>query len=170
MKHQQSENQQKIEQNQQKIEHLILDQKIREKVSFSSMSAGKFEKIREHSGLDVVAYEWNNATSSSSSSSAAALSSNNKIPGFQWSDENESQQSDRYLQYLRDNLTPWPRNLILDKVPKNMLDCFASRWLPFDLSGNADVMVVTRAANQVRIPQAGLVLAMELKKQVSDQA
>ena len=62
-------------------------------------------------------------------------SSHAMTPAFQWSDENENQQYERYLSYLRSNLSV-PRHLSVERAPPSLLDTFKSRYLPFDVRGN----------------------------------
>jgi len=143
----------------------LITARQRQSVTLSGMSAGHIEQIQQHLRMAVLAVDWSEVAPSlvSSSSSSTSLSS---IPAFQWSDENENQQADRYLQYLKQYLSI-PRHLYMDSAPPSLLDTSKSRYLPFDITGTSDVMVVERASGV--LPIFGVRMLMELKKKQPDE-
>ncbi len=132
----------------------------RETVALSDLSAGHFERIRQYVRMTVEPVEWSAILPSAPSTTST--SSTSVIPAFQWSDENENQQQERYLSYLRSNLSV-PRHLSVERAPVSLLDTFKSRYLPFDVRGTSDVMVVERASGIT--PVFGIRMLLELKKQ-----
>lgn len=127
----------------------------RERISLSELSAGHFEQIRQYVRMTVQSLEWSAALSS-------PLSLSSSIPAFQWSDENENQQYERYLQYLVQHLSV-PRHLLVKRAPVGMLDTLKSRLLPFDLTGTSDVMIVEKSAGTLT-PIFGVRMLFEMKK------
>jgi len=142
----------------------LITARQRQSVTLSGMSAGHIEQIQQHLRMAVQAVDWSEVAPSlvSSSSSSTSLSS---IPAFRWSDENENQQADRYLPYLKQHLFI-PRHLHMDSAPPSLLDTSKSRYLPFDITGTSDVMVVERASGPA--PIFGTRMLMELKKKQPD--
>ena len=154
-----------LKESQEAVKQLLAAQQ-RETVALSELSAGHFERIRQYVRMTVEPVEWSAILPSApSTTSTASTSSTSSIPAFQWSDENENQQSDRYLQYLRSNLSV-PRHLSVERAPVSLLDTFKSRYLPFDIRGTSDVMVVERASGI--LPVFGIRMLLELKKNRPD--
>ena len=154
-----------LEANRKAVEETIQRQfafQQRESVALSELSAGHFERIRQYVRMTVEPVEWSAILPTSSTASTSSTSS---TPAFQWSDENENQQYERYLSYLRSNLSV-PRHLSVERAPPSLLDTFKSRYLPFDVRGTSDVMVVERASGIT--PVFGIRMLMELKKQRPD--
>ena len=158
-----------LEANRKAVEETIQKQfafQQRETVALSELSAGHFERIRQYVRMTVEPVEWSAILPSApSTTSTASTSSPSSTPAFQWSDENENQQYERYLSYLRSNLSV-PRHLSVERAPPSLLDTFKSRYLPFDVRGTSDVMVVERASGIT--PVFGIRMLLELKKQRPD--
>ena len=155
-----------LEANRKAVEETIQRQfafQQRESVALSELSAGHFERIRQYVRMTVEPVEWSAILPTSSTASTSSTSS---TPAFQWSDENENQQYERYLSYLRSKLLSVPRHLSVERAPPSLLDTFKSRYLPFDVRGTSDVMVVERASGIT--PVFGIRMLMELKKQRPD--
>jgi len=154
-----------LEANRKAVEETIQKQfafQQRESVALSELSAGHFERIRQYVRMTVEPVEWSAILPTTSTASTASTSA---TPAFQWSDENENQQYERYLSYLRSNLSV-PRHLSVERAPPSLLDTFKSRYLPFDVRGTSDVMVVERASGIT--PVFGIRMLLELKKQRPD--
>ena len=100
------------------------------------------------------------ATASSSSSSSPAA------PAFEWSDEAENQQHERYMQYLHDHLSLPPRGELQLIRPTNntMLSAINNPKLPFDLKGTTDALVVHQGCLSEYHPELGIFLVIQLQK------
>jgi len=134
----------------------------RESIALSEFSASHIQQIRQHAHMMLKPIDWPPFVSSSSSTSSSSLSPSS-IPEFKWSDENEDQQQDRYVQYVKDHLQI-PRHLSVKAAPANLLDVSKSARLPFDVKGSSDVMVVERSAGLA--PEFGIRMLFELTKAV----
>jgi hypothetical protein len=151
-----------LKESQEAVKQLLAAQQ-RETVALSELSAGHFERIRQYVRMTVEPVEWSAILPSAPSTTSTASTSS--IPAFQWSDENENQQYERYLHYLRSNLSV-PRHLSVERAPLSLLDTFKSRYLPFDVRGTSDVMVVEKASGN--LPVFGIRMLLELKKKRPD--
>jgi hypothetical protein len=87
-------------------------------------------------------------------------------PSFQWSDQNEPDQKDRYLPHLRTYLQ-LPRNSEADLLSLDNQKSFLSvsdRRLLFDIKGTTDIAVVHKGYIAARAEEQGILAVIELKK------
>lgn len=94
-------------------------------------------------------------------------------PPFQWSDENEPNQKDRYVPYLRNHLQAGlsrAADLVDLDSKKSFLNVFSDHRLLFDITGTTDVAVVHRGYITARADEQGILAVIELKKECTPKA
>jgi hypothetical protein len=103
---------------------------------------------------------------------AAASSPPPAAPAFAWNDEAENQQHERYMQYLRDHLALPPRGelQLIRPTSNTMLSVINDPKLPFDLRGTTDALVVHQGYIREHLPELGIFLVIELKKECDAKA
>jgi hypothetical protein len=97
-----------------------------------------------------------------------------EAPAFQWSDESEPKQADRYMAYLKQAITISSRTqsplawLEAGSKSGSLLDTKGYEELLHysSISGNTDAAIVTRASMECLVPKEGLCILFELKKEV----
>jgi len=87
-----------------------------------------------------------------------------EVPAFQWSDETEPQQEDRYLGYLAQIVPLTKRNLRWKSI-RNRTDLFQGKVPGYKLTGTADVAIIDTTFPQYdsSLIRASLALIVELK-------
>ena len=93
-------------------------------------------------------------------------------PAFEWSHEPKDQQHERYMQYLRDHLTLPPRRQFQLIRPTNdtLLSVINNPYLPFDLKGTADALVVHKGYLREFPSKLGIFLVIQVKKECDAKA
>jgi hypothetical protein len=151
----------KQQQSQERVLELLQTTK-EESCSISKISTNMWNGIVEHAHLSMKAIEIE----------IPASVRTKTIPEFQWSDESEGMQSDRYMAYLRQYISVTRRDLVWvnGDSHKNLLTAPASELLPCRLNGTCDAALIKSEYVRTGIPSCGLVVLFELKKEVGEGA
>ncbi|KAG3136889.1 hypothetical protein PC128_g25835 [Phytophthora cactorum] len=106
----------------------------------------------------------------------------NSVPGFEWRNSAQHEESDqytRYMAYMNDHLKVVfcpdeskmkPRLFLEDTSNKEILSLCGAAWLKFDVSGSADLIIVDRLAKHYRVLLAGLRFVIDVRKNLQEDA
>ncbi|CAG8600038.1 4425_t:CDS:2, partial [Paraglomus occultum] len=146
----------KIEQMSMTLQEMCKD--LSSGVSLSTIDKKHWQQLENHLGIAKKAIEFD-----------VDISGLKDIDAFKWDDRVEKEQSDRYLPWLRQNIS-LPREVEWYDVAKknHLLDVIESPYLPFQVKGTADVAIIDRPYIRNALYSAGLRFLFELKKQVED--
>jgi len=131
-----------------------------EQCSISGLNSEKWNQIVSSAALSMNTIDDN---------AVAAFVTRKSIPAFQWGDDAEASQADRYMAHLRGCVSLSGRTMdwIKGDSYKNLLSTPASPMLPFGLKGTCDAALVLRGHLRNGLPQFGLAVLWELKKVVT---
>jgi len=154
----------KIEQQTAELKAVMLSHK-RRAIQLSDIGSDGWHDMLAASGFTVDASTaWPDALSA-----RLLMEGGEDPPAFQWADQNEPDQKDRYLPYLRAHLQLEQRQevaLIAADNERSFLSVSDKR-LQFDIKGTTDVAVVHQGYVSARLEEQGILCVIELKKTCS---
>ncbi|KAG3085602.1 hypothetical protein PI124_g18157 [Phytophthora idaei] len=106
----------------------------------------------------------------------------NSVPGIEWRDSAQHEESDQYKRYMAhmndhlkvvfcpDESKMKPRFFLEDTSNKDILSRSGAAWLTFDVSGSADLIIVDRLAKHYRVLFAGLRFVIDVRNNIQEDA
>jgi len=138
-----------------------------DQVSISQFNAGHWGRMSERLGVKLELCPSHQLAVARDAGAAS-------MEAFHWTDVPEPAQADRYLPYLK-QLIPFDGQrryplvwLEAGSMNKGLLDLqgFEDRLYYSSITGNADVVIITRDSYDAKCPREGLCMLFELKKEV----